>query len=196
MLRLISMPSKKEASVKEDSCYICGRSQSEVNQLVQKEIASIAQSSERYITDLKKVTENYEKEISQLESFLRKIKKDIAWETAMREPDAMMEFIPGLQEVWHALTSTEPDAKSNPSLSGHTKATISRLQKELVKTQELLAKLDSAPRLETMVPFVHFEVNLTIPSYELKESRDDVERVDKPLVLKVLLCPVCKSLTE
>ncbi len=188
------MPSKKATPAKEASCYLCGRSQSESRQLIQMEVSKISQSTEGYVGDLERKADDLEGQIRQLESFAKKIRKDISWETAIREPDAMMEFIPGLQEVWPALIATEPSPEKTHTLTVQTRTTVARLQTDLLKIQNALSKLKEAPKLETSVPFEEREVSLTVPSYELKESGDEVERVDHTLSLRVPLCPVCRSL--
>ncbi|MCL4324196.1 MAG: hypothetical protein M1144_01865 [Candidatus Thermoplasmatota archaeon] len=190
------MPSKKDrpSPTPEERCYVCRRSKTEVGQFFQEELAEIAKSTVGQVTDLQKKVKEIQKQISALESFQKKLKKDISWETAIREPEAMMEFIPGLKEVWPTLFSTEPEMAQSHTLSAQSRLTIRHLELELQRVKAALDLLKDKPRTEVSLPFSLREILLYAPFYQLNPAGNDVERIEKEFVLKIFLCKVCASL--
>lgn len=188
------MPSKKGTAPAEETCYICRRSATEVAQFFQAELLAISKTTQGFVNELQGRVKEIRQHISMLESFQKKLKKDISWETAIREPEAMMEFIPGLKEVWPTLFSVEPEMKQAHTLSAQSRLTIEHLQKELDRATVALDKLKAAPKSDVAIHFSHHEVALAVPSYKLTESGDDVERIENRFGLKVVLCQICTSL--
>lgn len=190
------MPSKKKTGPSsEETCYVCGRTKFEVREMVQAEVTRIARSVDGHVTALQGELAEAKKQIAKIEAFVKKTRKDISWETAVKEPDAMLEFIPGLKDVWQALAATEPDrGRIDHTLSGQARLTVTRLRNQIERTQASLAKLKEAANVEAPLPFQSYDVSLAIPTIEL--VRGEVREVENPVMIKVLLCSICESILD
>ena len=179
--------------MKEETCYLCRRTKRDVQSLVKDEVERIAQSSADQSAKLEKKVAATEAQITKLEAFVKRLRKDLTWDTVTREPEAMVDLIPGLKDVWDSLVATEAESEGRHNLSGQARLAIFRLRQEAQKTQGALAKLKEAQALRTSLPFEEYSVNLTVESYQLDESGEEVHPVDNTLTVKVLICPLCES---
>lgn len=175
-------------------CYICGRSNNDLETLINQQILEIDGKLRHLKSDLTKLSDKYSKYVQEILSFIKKNNlHDIPFNT-IRKDDSFRQKIPHFYDILshfkledNSYSSVWGTADSRDSYSGKTLEDICNLFNETIEDNPEIVKIkESISELENKKVGLH-DIHLLKKQINISKSSMEIE---------IPICPVCSIMFD